>query len=67
LELGQNGSIVVEIKNVINWDKTVAYPGIFSGWGGGLQQIQLRTEGTENGDLEVVTPYSGGSTQLANE
>ena len=28
---------------------TVAYPGIFSGGGG--QQIQLRTEDTENGVL----------------
>jgi hypothetical protein len=30
----------------------VAYPGIF--FSGGVQQIQLRTEGRENGDLGVV-------------
>jgi hypothetical protein len=34
---------------------TVAYPAIFSG-GGGVQQIQLRTEGRENGDLGAVAP-----------
>jgi hypothetical protein len=42
----------------------VAYPGIFSGWGEGVariffegfQQIQLRTEGRENGDLGAVAP-----------
>jgi hypothetical protein len=33
----------------------VAYPGIFPG-GGGVQQIQLRTEGKENGDLGAVVP-----------
>jgi hypothetical protein len=32
---------------------TVAYPGIFF-LGGGVQQIQLRTEGKENGDLGSV-------------
>jgi hypothetical protein len=45
----------------------VAYPGIFSaGWftpgiffGGRVQHIQLRTEGSENGDLGAVAPYSG--------
>jgi hypothetical protein len=31
----------------------MAYPGFFSG---GVQQIQLRTEGRENGDLGVVAP-----------
>jgi hypothetical protein len=46
----------------------VAYPGIFSG-GGGLhqeffrrgraQQIKLRTEGRESGDLGAVAPQSG--------
>jgi hypothetical protein len=34
----------------------VAYPGI---WGGVGQQIQLRTEGRENGDLGAVAPKSG--------
>jgi hypothetical protein len=34
----------------------VAYPGIFfEGGGGGVQQIKLRTEGRENGDLGVVS------------
>jgi hypothetical protein len=36
--------------------KTVAYPGILFGGGGGVQQIQLRTEGRENGDLGAVAP-----------
>jgi hypothetical protein len=34
---------------------SVAYPGFFF-WGGGVQQIQLRTEGRENGDLGAVAP-----------
>jgi hypothetical protein len=42
--------------------QTVAYPGILFG-GGGFQQIQLRTEGRENGDLGAVR----GTTQFANE
>jgi hypothetical protein len=33
---------------------TVAYPGIFLG--GGVQQIHLRTEDRENGDLGAVAP-----------
>jgi hypothetical protein len=33
--------------------RAVAYPGIFFG---GVQQIQLRTEDRENGDLGVVAP-----------
>ena len=33
---------------------TVAYPGIF--FRGGVQQIQLRTDSRENGDLGVVAP-----------
>ena len=37
--------------------RAVAYPGIFSG--GGVQQIQLRTEDREDGDLGAVAPYSG--------
>jgi hypothetical protein len=44
--------------------KAVAYPGIFSGRGVppgiffvvGVQQIQLRTEDRENGDLRAVAP-----------
>jgi hypothetical protein len=36
----------------------VAYPGIFFG-GGGVQQIELRTEDRENGDLGAVAPESG--------
>jgi len=36
---------------------SVAYPGIFFGWGGrGVQQIQLRTEDRGNGDLGTVAP-----------
>src|SRR5215510_12570529 len=51
---------------------TVAYVGIFPGRGvmprnvsgGGLQQIQLRTEGRENGDLGAVAPQSGVPLKL---
>jgi hypothetical protein len=38
---------------------SVAYPGIFSGWGGGVQQTQLRTEGRENEDLGRQPPNQG--------
>jgi hypothetical protein len=34
----------------------VAYPGILFGGGGGVQQIQLRTEGRENRELGAVAP-----------
>jgi len=37
---------------VYSW--SVAYPGIL--FGGGVQQIQLRTEDRENGDLGAVAP-----------
>jgi len=40
--------------DVIISSYTVAYPGIFFGWG--VQQIQLRTEDRENGDLGAVAP-----------
>jgi hypothetical protein len=42
----------------VHWIITppVAYPGIFFG---GVQQIQLRTEGRENGDLGAVAPSLG--------
>jgi hypothetical protein len=39
----------------IQWCHTVAYPGFFFG-GWGVQQIQLRTEGRQNGDLGAVAP-----------
>jgi len=45
----------------------VAYPGILFG---GVQQIQLRTEDRENGDLGAVSPLvrgSGGSCNLVQE
>ena len=38
-----------------NHPLSVAYPGIFFG-GGGVQQIQLRTEDREDGDLGAVAP-----------
>ena len=38
----------------VNDKFSVAYPGIL--FGGGVQQIQLRTEDKENGDLGVVAP-----------
>ena len=47
---------------------SVAYPGIF--FGGGVQQIQLRTEERENGDLGGGSPLvrgSGGSCNLVQE
>jgi hypothetical protein len=37
----------------------VAYPTNFVRGGGVFQQIQLRTEGRENGDLGAVAPQSG--------
>ena len=46
----------------------MAYPGIL--FEGGVQQIQLRTEDRENGDLGVVAPLdraSGGSCNLVQE
>ena len=46
---------------------SVAYPGIFFG---GVQQIQLRTEDRENGDLGDGSPLvrgSGGSCNLVQE
>jgi len=48
--------------------EAVAYPGIL--FGGGVQQIQFRTEDRENGDLGVVAPLvrgSGGSCNLVQE
>ena len=35
----------------------MAYPGIL--FGGGVQQILLRTQDRENGDLGAVASYSG--------
>jgi len=39
------------IKQVTDYSVSVAYPGIFFG---GVQQIQLRTDDRENGDLGAV-------------
>jgi len=52
--------------------RSVAYPGILFGGvlGGGVQQIQLRTEDRENGDLGGGSPLvrgSGGSCNLVQE
>ena len=59
------------IEFVSNNFMAVAYPGIFFGGGGGkVQQIQLRTEGRENGDLGGGSPLvrgSGGSCNLVQE
>jgi hypothetical protein len=40
---------------------SVAYPGIYARnfFREGVQQIQLRTEGRENGDLRAVAPSQG--------
>jgi hypothetical protein len=43
---------ILNIKQQMN----SGVPRIFSGGGGGVQQIQLRTEGRENGDLGAVAP-----------
>ena len=46
----------------------VAYPGILLG--GGVQQIQLRTEDRENGDMgggSTLVRGSGGSCNLVQE
>jgi hypothetical protein len=39
-------------------------PRNFFGLGGGVQKIQSRTEGRENGDLGAVTPWSGVQLNL---
>ena len=46
----------VKWKNAVQPDRsqTVAYPGIL--FGGGVQQIQLRTEDRENEDLGAIAP-----------
>jgi hypothetical protein len=41
--------------------------GLRQEFSGGVQQIQLRTEGRENGDLGGGSPLVRGSTQLGNE
>jgi hypothetical protein len=56
-----------ESANTIALLQAVAYPGILFG---GVQQIQLRTEDRENGDLGAVAPLvrgSGGSCNLVQE
>ena len=45
--------------------QAVAYPGIL--FGGGVQQIQLRTEDRENGDGSPLVRGSGGSCNLVQE
>jgi hypothetical protein len=47
--------LVIRVKlNLEGKLYAVAYPGIF--FRGGVQKIQLRKEGRENGDLGVVAP-----------
>jgi len=45
---------------------TVAYSGILFGGGGGFQQIQLRTEDRQNGDLGGGSPIVRGSGDHCN-
>ena len=45
--------LVVAVSETSYGIRAVAYPGIFFG---GVQQIQLRTEEKENGDLGAVAP-----------
>jgi len=49
------------ITQVICAPLAVVYPGILFGRGGVVlgQQIQLRTEDRQKGDLGAVAPYSG--------
>jgi hypothetical protein len=48
--------------------RTVAYTGTFFGGGGGIQQIQLRTEDRENsGRGSPLVRDSGGSCNLVKE
>jgi len=44
----------------------VSYPGILFGEGEGVQQIQLRIEDTQNGDLGGVAPLVRGSEGSCN-
>jgi hypothetical protein len=60
--------VSAELFDIFKQSRTVAYPGIL--FGGGVQQIQLRTEDRENGDLGAVAPLvrgSGGSCNLVQE
>jgi hypothetical protein len=47
---------VSETGKAVGVVKLVAYPGILFG---GVQQLQLRTKGRENGDLGAVAPSQG--------
>ena len=42
--------------NIPRCFEAVAYPGILLEGGGGFQQIQLRTEERENGDVGAIAP-----------
>ena len=46
--------VSVTVHNIQGVPGAVAYPGFF--FGGGVQQIQLRTEDREDGDLGAVAP-----------
>ena len=66
----EDGTVTRRQTPSIEDESSVAYPGIFSGGGGGCQQIQLRTEDRENGDLGASSPLvrgSGGSCNLVQE
>jgi hypothetical protein len=52
-------------REIIIYLSSTAYPGIF--FRGVFQQIQLRIEGRQNGDLGGGSPLVRGSTQFANE
>jgi hypothetical protein len=43
-----------KVRSTLHLSESVAYPGIL--FGGGVQQIQLRAEDRENGDLGAVAP-----------
>jgi len=55
--VGQTGpGTILELSAAGKVAEAVAYPGIVFRGGGGVQQIQLRTENRENGDLGAVAP-----------
>jgi hypothetical protein len=51
---------IAMVQAVSHWSGTVETSGVprnfFGVGGGGVQQIQLRTEGGDNGDLGAVSP-----------
>jgi hypothetical protein len=55
-DISLNRNQETDDKILSSASKAVAYPGFFFG---GVQQIQFRIEGSENGTLGAVAPLSG--------